>query len=61
MSGFRRSRVALLIDMLLLPLSLVVAVILHGVLPVWWQIRDLPRDVVFQWKQASWFSDKKNV
>lgn len=57
MSGFRRSRVAMLIDLALLPLGIVKGVLLGGVPAVCEELRRWPRDFVRNWRAAGWISE----
>lgn len=54
MSRFRQSRVALLIDLALLPLSTVGAILRAGVPAVCREVRNYPKYFANNWKGASW-------
>lgn len=53
--GFRRSREAMLIDFVLLPLGILRSVLLQGVPETLRELRDFPRGTATKWREAEWF------
>lgn len=57
MSGFRRSRIAMLIDLILLPIGIIKGVLIGGVPAVCQELKRLPKDFVNNWKGRGWFAE----
>lgn len=51
---FRRSRWALLLNVVLLPVLIPISVIWHGLPKTWEGLLDAPRFVIECWKEATW-------
>lgn len=51
----RRSREAMILDMLLLPLGLVRSLVMQGVPGTWDELRRLPKTYARGWRESFWF------
>lgn len=58
MGSFRQSRVALILDLALLPLGVVIGILRGGVPDVVRELMDYPRSFKTHWNETGWFSTK---
>jgi len=51
---FRESRIAILIDLLLLPVLIPVGILIGGIPDAWQELKNLPSSLKTNWKGRHW-------